>query len=80
MKKTHFMRNYLLKMAESLYITEIYKLWRPNFVKLKMESRQNFLLKFLLVKQSLITISGGAMISEYLQFVQFTTVVRVFLF
>ena len=46
----------LLKMAQSLYITEIYKLWRPNFTKLKMEFRQNFLLKFLLVKQSLITI------------------------
>ena len=52
MTKTHLMRNYLLKMAQSLYITEIYKLWRPNFTKLKMDFRQNFLLKFLLVKQS----------------------------
>ena len=52
MTKTHLMKNYLHKMAQSLYITEIYKLWRPNFTKLKMDFRQNFLLKFLLVKQS----------------------------
>ena len=50
MTKTHLMKNYLLKMAQSLYITEIYKLWRPqslyvteiyklwrlNFTKLKI--------------------------------------------
>ena len=51
--KTHLMRNYLLKMTQSLYITEIYKLWRLNFTKLKMDFCQNFLLKFLLVKQSI---------------------------
>ena len=37
----------------------------------------DFRQKFLLVKQSLIMIKGGAMISKYLQFVQCTTVVRV---
>ena len=47
MSKTHLMWNYLLKMAQSLYITEIYKLWQPNFTKLKMDFHQNFLLKFL---------------------------------
>ena len=52
MTKTHLVRNYLLKVAQSLYITEIHKLWRPNFTKIKMDFRQNFLLKFLLVKQS----------------------------
>ena len=37
MTKTHLMKNYLLKMAQSLYITEIYKLWPPNFTKLKID-------------------------------------------
>ena len=46
------MRNYLLKMAHSLYITEIYKFWQRNIIKLNMDFRQNFLLRILLVKQS----------------------------
>ena len=41
----------LLKMAQSLYITEMCKLWRLNCTKLKMDFCQNFLMKFLLVKQ-----------------------------
>ena len=52
MTKTHLMKNYLLKMAQSLYITEMCKLWQPNFTKLNMAFRQNFLLRILLVKQS----------------------------
>ena len=44
--KTHLTKNYLLKIAQSLYITDIYKLWRPNFTKLKMDFRQKFLLIF----------------------------------
>ena len=55
MTKTHLMKNHLLKMAQSIYITEIYRLWQPNCTKLKMDFRQNLLLKFLIVKQSLIT-------------------------
>ena len=34
MTKTHLMKNYLLTMARSLYIREIYKLWRPNLKKI----------------------------------------------
>ena len=67
-------------MAQSLCITEIYELWPTSFTKLKIDFRQNLLLKFLLVKHSLIKVKVGAMISEYLQFVQFIMVVRVFLF
>ena len=40
-----------------------------NFTRLKMDFCQNFTLKILLVKQSLIIIQGSAMTSEYLQFV-----------
>ena len=54
--KNSFYEELLLRMGKALYITEIYKLWRPNFTKLKMDFRQNFLLKFLLMKQSLIII------------------------
>ena len=39
------MKNYLLKIAHSPYIAEIYKLWRRNFTKLKMDFRQNFFTK-----------------------------------
>ena len=56
MTKTHLMQNYLLKIAHSLCITETYKLWWPKCRKLKMDFGQNFLLKVLLVKQSLITV------------------------
>ena len=52
MTKIHLMKNYLLRMAQSLYITEIYRLWQPNCAKLKMDICQKFLMKFLLVKQS----------------------------
>ena len=52
MTKTHLMKNYLRKMAQSLYITEMCKFWQPNFTKLNMAFRQNFLLRILLVKQS----------------------------
>ena len=37
MRKTHFLKNYSPKMAQSLYITEICKLGRPNFTILKIE-------------------------------------------
>ena len=56
MTKTHLMNIYLLKMAESLSITEIYRLWQPNCTQFKMDFRQNLLLKFLLLKQILIII------------------------
>ena len=42
MSKTHFKRNYLPKMAQSLYITEIYRLWQSNCVKLKRDFSQRF--------------------------------------
>ena len=46
MAKTHLMKNYLLKMAQSLYITEIYMYWQPNCTKLKMDFRQKFFPEF----------------------------------
>ena len=30
MTKTHLMKNYLLKMTQSLHITKIYRVWQPN--------------------------------------------------
>ena len=52
MTKTYLMKSYLLKVAQSLYITEIYTLWQSNCTKLKMDFRQKLLLKLLLMKQS----------------------------
>ena len=52
MTRTHFMKNYLLKMVQSLCITEVCKLWWPNFTKLKIDFRQKFLLKFWLFTES----------------------------
>ena len=41
--KTHLMK---IKMAQSLCITEIYRLWQLYCTKLKMDFRQKFLLNF----------------------------------
>ena len=35
MTKTHLMKNYILKMVQSLYIAEIYRFWQPHCTKLK---------------------------------------------
>ena len=56
MTKSHFMKNYLLKMAQSQYIPKINTLWQPIFKKIKMDFRQNLLLNFLLLKKSRIII------------------------
>ena len=55
------MKSYLLKMSQSLYITEIYTLRQQNCTKLKIDFFSE-----ILACESLIIIEGGAIILEYL--------------
>ena len=51
--KTNVMKNYLLKIAQPVYSTQIYRFWQLNCTKLKMDFRQKFLLKTLLQKKTM---------------------------
>ena len=51
--KNNVMKNYLLKIAQPVYSTQIYRFWQLNCTKLKMDFRQKFLLKILLQKKTM---------------------------
>ena len=53
MRKARHLKNYLLKIAQSLCIPEICDLWQPTCTKLKMDFRQKLFLKLSLAKQNL---------------------------